>query len=191
MNNVNNKKPKARKDHICSFCTGTINKGEVYNSQTNTYEGEIYVWKSHIKCSEIAYSLRMFDDADEGVTSEDFVEYINNEFYEIDESKPSYNHKQFLDRLDVVIAYYESLKALAPKVSSEQRVIIMHTCGLDQSNHQYRNRYILAADAAVPADIKSLIEIDVMAITDDPKNTAYLTKKGLKIALQIKYKLWL
>ena len=191
MDTIKTSKPKARKAHKCNFCGGVIEKGEIYNSQTNVYDGSMYVWKSHIKCGEIAYVLRMYDDADEGVTSEDFSEFINNEFCEIFKETPIDNSKAFLVRLDSVISFYENLKELAPKISSKEREFILHTCGLDNSHHQYRNRYILPADECVSATVKTLIELDLLSIASEPKNTAYLTVKGLKLAYQLKYKLWL
>lgn len=78
MITIRNSKPKARKIHKCNFCLQAIEKGIVYHNQVNIYDGELYEWKTHSKCSEVADKLKMFDDADEGVGSDDFWEHINN-----------------------------------------------------------------------------------------------------------------
>jgi len=77
---LNDTKPKARKTHICNFCDGTIIKGEIYGSQTNVYDGDIYTWKVHIMCAEIAHMLRMYDECDEGLDEDTFRECIDEEF---------------------------------------------------------------------------------------------------------------
>jgi len=74
------KKVKARKAHVCNWCGCTIPVGEVYQTQTLKYD-DIYVWKNHLKCSELVSALKM--EGDEGVTGEDFYEYITEEFREI------------------------------------------------------------------------------------------------------------
>ena len=57
---------KANKAHICDFCNTKINKGERYHIQTNVADNDIWTWKSHISCKEIARKLKMFDECDEG-----------------------------------------------------------------------------------------------------------------------------
>jgi len=68
----------ARKEHTCNFCGGVINIGEEYDYQKNKQDGEFNTWKSHLKCIELSHALKMYDDIyDEGLTSDDFYEYIN------------------------------------------------------------------------------------------------------------------
>ena len=43
---------KARKEHICDWCGGTINKGEEYDYAAIKNEGEFYTWKNHKRCHE-------------------------------------------------------------------------------------------------------------------------------------------
>ena len=45
---------KARKEHVCDYCLGSINKGEEYIRQCckNEYSG-IYTFKAHTKCQEL------------------------------------------------------------------------------------------------------------------------------------------
>lgn len=73
---------KAVKDHICDFCGLKINKGETYQNQTlvNDY---LYTWKSHLSCLELSRSLDMYDEG-EGITSDDFVELVNEYLHDND-----------------------------------------------------------------------------------------------------------
>ena len=46
---------KARKEHICGYCLGSINKGEEYIRQCCKNEDlGIYTFKAHTKCQELA-----------------------------------------------------------------------------------------------------------------------------------------
>ena len=71
------KEVKAIKEHNCSFCGTKINIGEPYMKSTHKHDGEFYDWKAHKYCTEIANRLKMYDDADEGLTSGDFMENIS------------------------------------------------------------------------------------------------------------------
>ena len=71
---------KSNKYHLCSYCNMSIYKGTQYLRSFHKHEGQVYQWKSHTHCSDIANKLKMFDDCDEGVTGEDFDEYIRNEY---------------------------------------------------------------------------------------------------------------
>lgn len=91
----------ARKDHKCSFCGGIIRKGDKYNSQTLKYD-KIYTWKSHLRCDELVDVLDM--EGDEGITSDDFMEYINQKYYELIGDKSVIHN--FQERLDTVYKHY-------------------------------------------------------------------------------------
>lgn len=81
------KKVKAKKAHVCSFCGCTITVAEIYFLSTHVFAGELYDWKSHKKCSDMVSMLNM--EGDEGVTGEDFYEYIRDAFEKIwDEIDP-------------------------------------------------------------------------------------------------------
>ena len=71
------RKVKARKAHVCNWCGCTIHVGEEYHTETLKCD-DIYVWKSHIKCGELVRELDM--EGDEGISLEDFYEYITDEF---------------------------------------------------------------------------------------------------------------
>lgn len=70
------KEVKARKEHVCMFCGGNINKGEKYEYSTCKYDDRIYPWKTHLKCKDIAQELEMYDDG-EGVDGQKFSDFIN------------------------------------------------------------------------------------------------------------------
>ncbi len=40
----------ARKDHLCDFCSTTINIGERYAKATGVFEGDFFVLKEHLDC---------------------------------------------------------------------------------------------------------------------------------------------
>lgn len=77
MEIISTDKRKAQKEHTCDFCRLEIAVGEIYQNQTNVYDG-LYHWKSHLSCTEIARKLEMFDysTCDEGLTGEDFREGV-------------------------------------------------------------------------------------------------------------------
>ena len=105
MKTLRNTEPKAMKEHKCNFCLENINVGEIYYSQTNVLDSEIYTWKTHLSCSLIAGKLDMYDYCDEGVTSDDFWDYINEALYsmpqELIPEKPTPKEK-----LDLVKNYF-------------------------------------------------------------------------------------
>ena len=75
------KNKKARIEHICMFCEGKINKGGEYEYSRLKYEGDLYVWKTHLKCRDLAIELEMYDDG-EGVDGQRFSEFIDEYFSE-------------------------------------------------------------------------------------------------------------
>lgn len=98
-------KVKANKEHKCFFCDGTINKGDFYIKTVLKYES-IYTLKIHLDCIYIADKLKMYDDCDEGLTHDIFIECINFEYHKIinDENKEIPNFQQ---RLKVVIDHHK------------------------------------------------------------------------------------
>jgi hypothetical protein len=74
-------KPKARKEHICNWCSCKIEKGSIYTNSFCVHDGETYTWKNHIHCEEIANKLKMFNyDDGYGVTDEAFQEAVREEY---------------------------------------------------------------------------------------------------------------
>jgi hypothetical protein len=68
---------KAKKEHICDYCGQKIEIGEIYEDQACVQDGVLYHWKSHMSCKELTRELQM-EGYDEGLTAEDFREYVNN-----------------------------------------------------------------------------------------------------------------
>lgn len=75
--------PTARKEHICEFCAGKIQKGQKYDRQTNVYDGSIYDFITHQECSEVAHELMMYDDYDDsGLDGESFRSQLYSYIYD-------------------------------------------------------------------------------------------------------------
>ena len=113
MRTIKASKPKARKEHVCNYCYNKIKIGEIYNYFVNVYDGDLYDWKNHISCGLIASQLRMFDNADEGLTADDFIQEILNEFQKL---KPKlvgdeYEIPHFDKQLTFVLKHY-NLKSI-------------------------------------------------------------------------------
>lgn len=115
MIQLRNSEPTARKQHKCMFCGGIIEIGEQYQRSTNVFDGVLYDWVNHIMCNKIASKLRMYDDADEGVTEDYFQTRIHDEYAYI----MSENHEDlweskdfvmptFLEKLNFVIEWYKN-----------------------------------------------------------------------------------
>ena len=118
------KEVKAIKEHSCNFCGTKINIGEAYMKSTHKHDGDVYDWKTHKYCAEIAERLKMYDDADEGVTMDDFMETIHCKHDDLlidqlpfDKEQPQkfsdiiqqLRHVKFKDKLLYVIRYYKKL----------------------------------------------------------------------------------
>ena len=65
---------KARKNHRCELCSGEIIKGELYRRQFLKYGGEVYDFKEHDICGEIAGYLWNYLNPTDGLTEEYFQE---------------------------------------------------------------------------------------------------------------------
>lgn len=118
---------KAIKEHKCDFCAEKIRIGETYRKSTHKLDGDIYDWKTHKHCAEIASKLRMYDDADEGVSGDDFQEHISQEFFDLminlfdKEDRKKYSTPiqclrdvKFRDKLLYVIHHYKKLEKQTP-----------------------------------------------------------------------------
>lgn len=75
--------PVARKEHKCMWCGGIIPKGEKYERGTYLFDGYVYDWINHISCAILVQKLNMLDYADEGITKDDFNEFIDEKYAEI------------------------------------------------------------------------------------------------------------
>jgi len=78
---ISMKNKEARIEHTCMFCDGKINKGEEYEYSKLKYEGDLYTWKTHLKCRDLAQELEMYDDG-EGVDGQRFSEFVDEFLYD-------------------------------------------------------------------------------------------------------------
>lgn len=72
----------AKKEHTCDLCGFKIISGEKYDWQKNVYDGMLYEFKMHLSCLQLASKLNMFEDCDDGLTSDDFAEFVAQEYPE-------------------------------------------------------------------------------------------------------------
>jgi fructose 1,6-bisphosphatase len=77
------KEVKAVKEHRCNLCGSKISIGDTYMTSTHKSDGDIYAWKTHKHCSEIADRLKMYEECDEGLTGDDFQETIHGEYFDL------------------------------------------------------------------------------------------------------------
>jgi hypothetical protein len=115
---------RANKTHRCEFCLGEIEKGTKYLKSKYVDGGDIWTWKTHESCANIATELGMYDMADDGLTQELFVECINETYNHImsETQNELYESKDFVipkfnERLAFVIAHHEK----APTQSDESK----------------------------------------------------------------------
>jgi hypothetical protein len=131
---------KANKDHVCSFCGEKIYKGDTYNKSTHEYDGSVYDWKTHKHCADIAQRLNMYEQCEEGVTQDDFIEFVSNKHDDLlidiipDEDVKKYSdiiqqlrHVRFRDKLSYVIRHFAKQGGLSKMPNSEQGVQVSDT----------------------------------------------------------------
>ena len=91
---------KANKEHKCDFCNLAIAKNEKYLTQVNKFDGNIYRWKSHTNCMNLADKLKLFDCSDEGLTQDDFKDCINDYYNDLEiEGKDNVTFEDKLKKL--------------------------------------------------------------------------------------------
>lgn len=105
---------KAIKQHKCDFCRQPIEKGSNYFKSTYV-DGGIYDWRTHEDCSYIADKLKMYDNADDGVSQDFFIEEIKDEYSRImsETQNELYESESFVipifkDRLQFVINFHRA-----------------------------------------------------------------------------------
>ena len=72
----------ANKSHQCMFCTQSIEKGSKYYKSVHKLD-EVYTWRTHVHCAELASKLGMYDNTDDGLTTDMFIEFVKNEYQDI------------------------------------------------------------------------------------------------------------
>jgi len=111
-------KTKARKQHRCNFCSYKIEKGSTYLRTTLKNDGELYTWKAHDLCNEISNKLKMYDDCDEGLTTDMFQYEIINEYQNITNYKGHSFKEPFIFYLNVVLNHHLSTQLInSPPIS--------------------------------------------------------------------------
>lgn len=96
MEIIRHSKQKARKQHKCDWCLGSILPGQEY-FYTAIKHGYFYGWRSHISCEQIAVKLDMFKDSmEEGIDNDDFREFIKNEYERLTDDKNDISFEQQL-----------------------------------------------------------------------------------------------
>lgn len=117
METLRKSNPIAHKEHKCMWCGGIINKGEKYERSTHVYEGQIYDWVNHISCRLLSYALEMWDYVDEGLSSEDFYNFVCDKYADIMSEKftEQWESKDFImpsfrDKVSFLKDYYKIKK---------------------------------------------------------------------------------
>ncbi len=97
---------KAKKVHHCNYCGGVIPIGEQYEARAIKGNDLFYTWKSHVRCNKIAEELDMFDLCDDGVTADDFREFIMQEYISLQTNKENYPFPEFQELLNFVCNHH-------------------------------------------------------------------------------------
>lgn len=77
---LNPKEIKAVKEH---YCNEKILVGSNYLKSTHKHDGRIYDFKTHNYCAKLAEIFNMYEDCEDGVTQDDFMETIENKHDDI------------------------------------------------------------------------------------------------------------
>lgn len=114
---------KANKDHHCDFCGSKIYKGSKYLKSTHKNDGDLYDFKTHDYCAELATKMDLYKDAYDGVDGETFQEAVSekhfslltdrfaqNEFRQYDDILNQLRYVNFKEKLHYVIMHYKKLE---------------------------------------------------------------------------------
>ena len=74
---------KAKKEHRCDFCCEKIRIKEVYLKSTFVFDNSIQNWKTHKHCEKLAKRLKMYEDCQEGLGTDDFLEFVSDNYIKI------------------------------------------------------------------------------------------------------------
>lgn len=103
---------RARRQHVCMFCGGPINKGSIYQYAVYKYDGVIYGWKNHVRCGDV---IRYFNiEGDEGITASNFAEGVDNAYYDMMSEHYNETYESntfvmppFMERLNAICFHYK------------------------------------------------------------------------------------
>ena len=100
----------ARKEHTCDWCSEKIKVGSKYE-KSFLKDGDVWTWKNHIHCSEIARKLKMFDGGP--VDEYYFKETVDEEYMRIMIKNPieiyksdSFKMPSFGEQLEFVCKFH-------------------------------------------------------------------------------------
>ena len=100
------KETKARVQHYCDFCNEKISINETYLKSTHVNDGSIYDWKTHKHCEKLAQTLNMYKQCNEGVTMDNFMEFVSDKHSEILRSLlPNNGHHSNYDDIILQLRY--------------------------------------------------------------------------------------
>jgi hypothetical protein len=106
MEVISSGKRIVRKEHICDYCGKVIHKKEEYEYFFMKGD-DIYTWKNHISCHELASKMGMFKDTgDEGVGNDYFYEVIYEKYCNIKDIHWE-NAPEWEEVLNFVKEYYK------------------------------------------------------------------------------------
>ena len=77
-----------RKDYRCDYCRQPILKGTKYNRSV-WKDDYVYTWRVHKHCEDLEVRFKMFEDNEEGVDSDMFLEIIRFEYFKTNTEKVS------------------------------------------------------------------------------------------------------
>ena len=115
VNVINSKIISARKKHYCDLCGEIIEIGEEYDYST-CEDGYIYNCHCHLKCTELAEKLGMYDEAGEsGVNINFFQDTIDDYILEkYGKSLGSYKG----------LSYKEKVSKLLDEINNNKTIIL-------------------------------------------------------------------
>lgn len=96
MKTLRDKRVRAKKEHTCDFCEKKIMKGEKYQLSTHIYDGDIYDWHGCDRCRKyVEYAFKELGDLlDEGLTAEEFYDFMRGYYPNVAEKWWSYLKKE-------------------------------------------------------------------------------------------------
>lgn len=79
----NAKEVKAKKEHRCNFCNYVITTDTKYMKSTHIHADQVYDWKTHKHCAELATKMDMYEYCDDGLTMDDFMAAVSDKHGDI------------------------------------------------------------------------------------------------------------
>lgn len=100
---LSSKTVTAKKSHRCDYCGMPIDIGQQYNRSFNVGDSA-FTWKSHIHCENLVQKIVVWDDLDEGCSSDDFWRHVAAEWEKINNKSPL--GRSMMKMFDEVLKYH-------------------------------------------------------------------------------------